>query len=63
MSKIENYLGKKHKNSVNKSSNSVCGDSIYSGSPKSSTSDRINTLDDEERKERDEELGGFDLAV
>lgn len=62
-SKIENFLGKKHKNLVNKESKSNCGDSIYSGSPRSTTSDRLNTMDDEENKERDLELGSFEMTV
>jgi hypothetical protein len=62
-SKIENYLGKKHQNLLHKSSsNSNCGDSIYSGSPRSTTSDRQNTYD-EESKEIFEEIGTFDNAV
>jgi hypothetical protein len=35
-------------------------DSVCSGSPRSSTSDRINTIDEEERKEIEEENSGFD---
>lgn len=63
LSKIENYLGKKHKNLVNKESKSNCGDSIYSGSPRSTTSDRFNTIEDEDSKERDYELGGFEIKA
>ena len=61
-SKMENFLGKKHKNLLNKESKSNCGDSIYSGSPRSSTSDRQHTVDDEENK--DIEIGGgFEMTV
>lgn len=63
LSKIESFLGKKHKNLVNKESKSNCGDSIYSGSPRSTTSDRLNTMDEEESKERDIELGGFEVKA
>lgn len=61
LSKIENFLGKKHKNLVNKDSKSNCGDSMYSGSPRSTTSDRLNTLDDEDHKDKDVEIGGFEI--
>lgn len=49
--KIENYLSRKHSNILQKSSMSSCGDSIYSGSPKSTLSDRNNTLEDEDKEE------------
>jgi len=54
--KIEQYLGRKHQNIIHKSNMSSCSDSIYSGSPKSTISDRVNTLEDDERK-NDEEFG------
>jgi hypothetical protein len=55
-------LGKKHQSILQKSSYSNYGggeDSIYSGSPKSTISDRANTMEDEDRKAViDEEING-----
>lgn len=42
LSKLESYLSKKHKNIFSKSSLSGTG-SIYSDSPRSTLSDRVNT--------------------
>lgn len=60
--KIEQYLGRKHQNILHKSSASSCGDSMYSGSPKSTLSDRIQTIEEDDKK-FDEEIGGFERAV
>jgi hypothetical protein len=48
---------------VQRSSNSNCGDSAYSGSPKSTLSDRQNTFDEDDRKEIEEDDQGFDNQV
>jgi len=47
LAKLESFLGKKHQNLAHRSSNSNCGDSVYSGSPKSTTSERMISIDDE----------------
>lgn len=55
--KMETYFGKKHANLLQKNING--GDSTYSGSPKSTLSDRVpNSL--EEEKDSIEE-GGFEI--
>jgi hypothetical protein len=46
--KMENYFGKKHANLLQKNAN--CGDSNYSGSPKSTLSDRIPSSFEEEKE-------------
>ncbi len=61
LSKIEHYLGRKHQNIIHRHTRSGIGgsssgrdggtDSLYSGSPKSTISDRTNTLEDDERKD------------
>jgi hypothetical protein len=60
-SKIEVYLGRKHQNLLQRGT-STCSESIYSGSPKSTLSDRVNTFDEEDRKQ-DFEDEGFDKVV
>lgn len=62
LQKMENYLGRKHQSILHKSSNSSCGDSMYSGSPKSTLSDRLQTVEEDDKK-FDEEIGGFERAV
>ena len=65
LSKIEQYLGRKHQSILSKSSASVLGDdSIYSGSPKSTLSDRVNTYEDDDHRRMDDDIptamGGFE---
>lgn len=48
--KLENFLGKKHKNLAGRDSKSNCGESSYTGSPRS-TSDRLTTLEEEIKEE------------
>ena len=58
--KIENYLKKKHQNLISRAST----DSIYSGSPRSTLSDRVQSEDEKIEEEEDyvggEESGNFD---
>jgi len=46
--KVEAYLGKKHRNILRRGAHSRC-DSVCSGSPKSTLSDRVNTFEEEEK--------------
>ena len=56
-SKIESYLGRKHKNILqNSSAVSNYEDSCYSGSPKSTLSDRVQIFEEED-------LSGFDKVI
>lgn len=57
--KIENFLGKKHKNLAGRDAKSNCGESVYTGSPRSVTSERLNTLEEEIKSETDY-TGSFD---
>jgi len=54
---METYFGKKHANLLQKNINS--GDSAYSGSPKSTLSDRVPNSFEEEKDSIEE--GGFEV--
>jgi hypothetical protein len=62
LAKLESFLGKKHQNLAHKSSNSNFGDSVYSGSPKSTTSERMISIDEDIGKEIEMD-SDFDVAI
>jgi len=62
LAKLESFLGKKHQNLAHRSSNSNCGESVYSGSPKSTTSERVISIDDDLGKDNMME-SEFDVAL
>lgn len=58
--KMENYFGRKHASLLQKQVN--CGDSAYSGSPKSTMSDRVPGFEDE-KEITEENNGGFETQT